>query len=104
MSKLPPSLPTSVRLHPDREISREKFLDETKGWRQFVSVQLSPFTPHYSYKFMLINKPLQEEWVGTEDSLSQRYNLIERWATADQNFRDVGFPILSLFYTKKVVS
>ncbi|GAB1214206.1 hypothetical protein ATERTT37_003366 [Aspergillus terreus] len=69
MSQSPPSLPPSVRLHPDGDISQEEIRDETKGWRQFVS----------------------EEWAENEDSLSQRYKLMERWATADQSFRDVRF-------------
>ncbi|KAL4903189.1 hypothetical protein BDW74DRAFT_180056 [Aspergillus multicolor] len=36
----------------------------------------------------MTNKPFQEEWVETKDGLSHRYSLMEKWATADQRFRD----------------
>ncbi|CEL00768.1 hypothetical protein ASPCAL00364 [Aspergillus calidoustus] len=32
----------------------------------------------------------QEEWVEAEDSLAHRYSLMEKWATADQRFRDIS--------------
>ncbi|KAJ0422731.1 hypothetical protein BJY00DRAFT_310745 [Aspergillus carlsbadensis] len=66
MSLSSPTFPTSVRLHPHGEIAFDEIPEGVKGWKQFVS----------------------EEWVDAEDSLAQRYSLMERWATADQSFRD----------------
>ncbi|GAM35787.1 hypothetical protein TCE0_017f04381 [Talaromyces pinophilus] len=61
--------PSTVRLHPNDEWSEDELKEESKGWCQFV----------------------KEEWIPKTDlneEMQQRQALIERWASADQNFRD----------------
>jgi hypothetical protein len=83
------SIPASVRPHPAGDLSAESIHDEIKGWLEFITVNplLCPFS--------LVNtsaKRIKEQWTplpNPEEDLHQRRNLIEKWATADQSFRDV---------------
>ncbi|PCG95678.1 Hypothetical protein PENO1_072120 [Penicillium occitanis (nom. inval.)] len=65
----PGGIPSTVRLHPTDEWSEDELKEESKGWCQFV----------------------EKEWIPKTDlneEMQQRRALIERWASADQHFRD----------------
>ncbi|KAE8549114.1 hypothetical protein EYB25_007629 [Talaromyces marneffei] len=72
----PGGIPASVRPHPTDDLTNgpekwdfKDWKEECKGWCQFV----------------------EEEWVSKTDlneEMQQRRTLIERWASADQAFRD----------------
>ncbi|KAF3394974.1 hypothetical protein DPV78_008544 [Talaromyces pinophilus] len=62
-------IPSTIRLHPNDEWSEDELKEESKGWCQFA----------------------EEEWIPKTDlneEMQQRRVLIERWASADQRFRD----------------
>ncbi|KAJ5117263.1 hypothetical protein N7448_004201 [Penicillium atrosanguineum] len=63
------SIPASVRPHPSGDLSAESIHDEIKGWLEFITEQWTPLP-------------------NPEEDLHQRRNLIEKWAAADQSFRD----------------
>lgn len=93
----PGGIPPSIRIHPDGERSENVEIEDCRGWLLFVKVssaiQNSPQAINQAQK--------QEAWRTREDSgipsddteyeLRQRRFMIERWASAEQSFRDVSF-------------
>lgn len=70
----PGGIPSRIRRH---EEPVEDVESATCAWRRFV----------------------REQWVDGTDADQQRRALIERWATADQEFRDVSLELgLALAY------
>ncbi|KAF7182806.1 hypothetical protein CNMCM7691_002467 [Aspergillus felis] len=64
----PGGIPATIRLHPTK-LCPSDLQEETKGWLQFV----------------------REEWrpaSNVEDEVRQRRLLVEKWAAANQDFRD----------------
>lgn len=65
-SQWPRGIPSFIRRH-EEPVARKNFDAASRAWRHFV----------------------REQWVGGDGADQQKRALIERWATADQQFRDV---------------
>ncbi|KAJ5918123.1 hypothetical protein N7454_010498 [Penicillium verhagenii] len=65
----PGGIPAAVRLHPDSVSDEDGLLEEIKGWCRYLK------------EFRIPNSDPAED-------MTQRRALIERWASADQSFRD----------------
>ncbi|EED20505.1 hypothetical protein TSTA_037260 [Talaromyces stipitatus ATCC 10500] len=73
----PGGIPSSIKPHPETDLSLDQIKEEVKGWLLFV----------------------QENWVPAantrasndgEYELHQRRHLIEKWVSATQELRDVN--------------
>ncbi|KAJ5393064.1 uncharacterized protein N7487_010705 [Penicillium crustosum] len=64
-SQWPRGIPSFIRRH-EEPVARKNFDAASRAWRHFV----------------------REQWVGGDGADQQKRALIERWATADQQFRD----------------
>ncbi|KAJ5313115.1 hypothetical protein N7508_003945 [Penicillium antarcticum] len=64
-STWPRGIPSFIRRH-EEPVARKNFDAASRAWRHFV----------------------REQWVGGDGADQQKRALIERWATADQQFRD----------------
>ncbi|RAH81507.1 hypothetical protein BO86DRAFT_313592 [Aspergillus japonicus CBS 114.51] len=65
----PGGIPSAVHLHPDSELDADDLLEESRGWCLFLKETWNPSS-------------------DPEEDRTQRRTLVERWAAADQTFRD----------------
>lgn len=86
----PGGVPATVRIHPDGDIFEEAM---TEHFALYISILFFPTNSLRGGK---------EQWTAREAAgnpdeddgeyeLRQRWSLIQQWASADQNFRDVSF-------------
>ncbi|KAJ5887549.1 hypothetical protein N7495_007590 [Penicillium taxi] len=96
----PGGIPTCIQPYPEPDLSWDQIKEEVKGWLLFVQVYIFiAFTfPTTTSNSVLTYS--QENWVsaanaGSSDKnyeLNHRRELVEKWASATQEFRDVNSP------------
>jgi hypothetical protein len=92
----PGGIPSAIRLHPDADLSENDDLrEESKGWCQFVHVCMVYY--QHQHIFFMDCQKINSNTIGgvvpktdLNEEMQQRRTLIERWASADQTFRDVN--------------
>lgn len=96
----PGGIPTCIQPHPEPDLSWDQIKEEVKGWLLFVQVYI--FIA-FTFPTTTSNSVLtcsQENWVsatkaGSSDEnyeLNHRRELVEKWASATQEFREVSSP------------
>ncbi len=104
----PGGIPTSIQPHPEPDLSFDEIKEEVKGWLLFVQVCLYSAPSIFIFYFLFFQTRIsaltcsQENWVSAatagassdaEYELKHRRQLVEKWASATQEFRDVNIQL-----------